>query len=348
MKFEIGDKVRFMSEQGGGVIRRFTSKDLAIVEIEEGFEIPVRISELVVARDNFREEDIGKSRRPDTGKQDVNLIFTSNTSDDRRSLKKKSDPGKDPLHLWLAFVPRNPESLGGSIIDMFLVNDSKYHLLFNCCQEQSGVNRLVTEGNLDPEIQEHLAAFHQNDLEKLNAFYIQALLYHKGEFSRVEPVDIRIDISEIQFHKEKHFRENDYFESHALLYELVQPVHENEASLKINPQNRKIEGKDLVSAPGHVKKGDTYEVDLHAEVLTDHVNMLTPVEILNLQMSRFNAFMNIAQEQHWKKIVFIHGVGDGRLQFELRKVIDRKYPDATYQDASFLEYGYGAMLVILV
>ncbi|MFP4019887.1 MAG: Smr/MutS family protein [Bacteroidales bacterium] len=46
-------------------------------------------------------------------------------------------------------------------------------------------------------------------------------------------------------------------------------------------------------------------------------------------------------------MVFIHGVGNGRLRYELRKSLDKDYPDLDYQDASFQEYGYGATLVFL-
>jgi dsDNA-specific endonuclease/ATPase MutS2 len=48
-----------------------------------------------------------------------------------------------------------------------------------------------------------------------------------------------------------------------------------------------------------------------------------------------------------KRIVFIHGVGNGKLKFELRKLLDTTYAKLRYQDASFKEYGYGATLVML-
>jgi hypothetical protein len=48
-----------------------------------------------------------------------------------------------------------------------------------------------------------------------------------------------------------------------------------------------------------------------------------------------------------RKIVFIHGVGNGKLKLEIRRSLDRDYPQLKYQDASFQEYGYGATMVIL-
>ena len=43
---KIGDKVRFLSEIGGGVIVGFQDKSIALVEDEDGFQIPHRFQTL--------------------------------------------------------------------------------------------------------------------------------------------------------------------------------------------------------------------------------------------------------------------------------------------------------------
>jgi dsDNA-specific endonuclease/ATPase MutS2 len=48
-----------------------------------------------------------------------------------------------------------------------------------------------------------------------------------------------------------------------------------------------------------------------------------------------------------KKVVFIHGVGQGKLKYEITRILHDKYPDLKYQDASFKEYGYGATMILL-
>ena len=47
-KLQIGDKVRFLSTVGGGQVKGFLNKQLVIVEDENGFDVPVLISECVV------------------------------------------------------------------------------------------------------------------------------------------------------------------------------------------------------------------------------------------------------------------------------------------------------------
>jgi dsDNA-specific endonuclease/ATPase MutS2 len=74
---------------------------------------------------------------------------------------------------------------------------------------------------------------------------------------------------------------------------------------------------------------------------------LSEGEILNNQLNRFYSALDKAIQGNIKEIVFIHGLGNGKLKYEIRKAIDTKYPDLTYQDASFKEYGFGATLVRL-
>ncbi|MBQ9884363.1 MAG: DUF2027 domain-containing protein, partial [Bacteroidaceae bacterium] len=44
---KIGDKVRFLSEVGGGTIVGFQSKDIALVEDADGFAIPMQLRDIV-------------------------------------------------------------------------------------------------------------------------------------------------------------------------------------------------------------------------------------------------------------------------------------------------------------
>ena len=45
---KIGDKVKFLSETGGGVVAGFQGKNIVLVEDEDGFQIPTPINEVVV------------------------------------------------------------------------------------------------------------------------------------------------------------------------------------------------------------------------------------------------------------------------------------------------------------
>ena len=105
--------------------------------------------------------------------------------------------------------------------------------------------------------------------------------------------------------------------------------------------SNKLKDKKMISPP------DVEEVDLHINrILPDHKN-LTSGEILEAQMARFTTALEGAIRNGQKKIVFIHGRGEGKLKYEIRKKLESDYPRLTFQDASFKEYGYGATLVII-
>ncbi|HYX08752.1 MAG TPA: Smr/MutS family protein, partial [Bacteroidales bacterium] len=95
------------------------------------------------------------------------------------------------------------------------------------------------------------------------------------------------------------------------------------------------------------KPGQVEEVDLHIQEIVDDYTGMSNGEIINIQLARFTTSLEGAIRNNVKKIVFIHGVGNGKLKYELRKILDNKYPHLRYQDASFREYGYGATLVVI-
>ena len=86
------------------------------------------------------------------------------------------------------------------------------------------------------------------------------------------------------------------------------------------------------------------EVDLHIEELIENTNGLSNFEMLNIQLERFEKELDDALEKNMKKIVFIHGVGNGRLRQEIASVL-KKTKGVSFQDASYKEYGYGATQV---
>ena len=51
------------------------------------------------------------------------------------------------------------------------------------------------------------------------------------------------------------------------------------------------------------------------------------------------------KQEHGRKLVFIHGKGNGVLRNAIVAALKRDYKTCTFQDASFQEYGYGATLV---
>lgn len=88
------------------------------------------------------------------------------------------------------------------------------------------------------------------------------------------------------------------------------------------------------------------EVDLHLEELVDFPNKLEDWQKLHTQMQHVKRCIKAAVEQNIYRIVFVHGKGQGVLKTELINFL-HQYPEITYKDADYREYGSGATEVII-
>ena len=88
------------------------------------------------------------------------------------------------------------------------------------------------------------------------------------------------------------------------------------------------------------------EIDLHLEEILDNEKGMNNSEKLQYQLIFFRDKLEEAIGSNIKKIVFIHGIGNGRLKFEIRKELD-SYSNLSYSDASYKRYGFGATEVII-
>jgi len=70
-------------------------------------------------------------------------------------------------------------------------------------------------------------------------------------------------------------------------------------------------------------------------------------EIINYKIDTFRKIMDENLRNKGKKIVFIHGKGEGILRQALMKELSHSYKGHDVQDASFREYGYGATQVTI-
>lgn len=95
---------------------------------------------------------------------------------------------------------------------------------------------------------------------------------------------------------------------------------------------------------GYLKPIDVWEVDLHIEEHLASHSGLSNTQILSKQMSIFKSFFKNAKEKQIRKLVVIHGVGEGVLKDEVRTFLQGK-SYVEFYDANYQEYGKGATAV---
>ena len=88
------------------------------------------------------------------------------------------------------------------------------------------------------------------------------------------------------------------------------------------------------------------EVDLHIHELTASTKNMTDFQMLQLQLETAEKRLVKAIENKEKRLVFIHGVGKGKLKNEL-SVLFHRYRQVEFYDADFQKYGFGATEVYI-
>lgn len=94
------------------------------------------------------------------------------------------------------------------------------------------------------------------------------------------------------------------------------------------------------------KTAPPMEVDLHLHKLTKDTRGLTNYDMLNLQVDTAKRQLEFAMSKGVRRVVFIHGVGEGVLRTELEFLFGR-YSNLTWYDADYQRYGLGATEVYI-
>lgn len=363
---KIGDKVRYLNSVGGGVVRGFQKKNIALVEEEDGFETPVLITEIVVVKEtnqyNFPVEEPVHGIADKKGSKDSENVKERFGDEEAEDIKlpeyswSERDETKDGerLSVYLAFVPNDLKQLQTTDMELYLVNDSNYYLQFALFGgiENAGVR---VRNVIEPQTKLYLETINKTVLNDISELRFQAIAYKRIKFEVKPPLDVPLKINPVKFYKLHSFKDNDFFDESAMLVTIIRndvldlgmqidPVQLQQAM--ISKRSADIPNMDKSRQSKKIKPS-VLEVDLHINELVDTVAGLSKGDMLQLQLDTFNRIMQENLKFKNTKIVFIHGKGEGVLRAEIEKQLKRKYPKCEFQDASFQQYGFGATQVTI-
>lgn len=224
---KIGDQVRFLSEVGGGRVSGFQGKDIVLVEDEDGFDVPMRITEVVV----IGEEDYD-TRHVVEVKQKQKVQAASPQMEEELEpadqpitfrVKPEERKGGDKLSAYLAFVPMNVKELMQTRFESYLVNDSNYYLRYTLLSAEGTAYSVRSTGEVEPNTKAYIEEFGREDLQGLEHLCVQMLAYKRDKhFLLKPPVNVPLRIDGVKFYKLHTFEENDFFEEPALIYTIIE------------------------------------------------------------------------------------------------------------------------------
>ena len=224
---KIGDKVRFLSEVGGGKVAGFQGKNIVLVEDEDGFQVPMRLTEVVVVgEENYDTRHVVEVR---SEKRDVKSDEVDEEeiepADKPITFKAKPEErkGGDKLSVFLAFVPMNVKELMDTRFETYLVNDSNYYLRYTYLTAEGTAWQIRAEGEIEPNTKEFIEEFGREDLNEFEHSCIQFIAYKRDKhFLLKSPVNADVRMDPVKFYKLHAFRENPFFEQPALIYTLIE------------------------------------------------------------------------------------------------------------------------------
>lgn len=340
---KIGDKVKFLNDVGGGIVTGFIGKNMVNVENEDGFEVPYAVSELL----NVDDPALNKGNNTAVN----NLPEEVSQPDVEEEPKGMIIKGKESPDFYFCFVPEDAKNPLAGNIEMYLVNDSNFTLLYRYVHFFDNKYHTVTHGTMPPNAKEVLENIGQHDLSELPEYYFQLIYFKEEDTAWNPPVSKKIKVNPVKFYKEKSFQPSPFFERNALVFQITENILNTELDKLTRDDLKKVIREKEIKAPkkrpARTRTNEVVEVDLHIHELIDNTAGLSNKEMLDIQMEKVESEMRSAIQQHVKRIVFIHGIGQGVLKQEVAKLLKSKFPKYSFQDASFKEYGYGATMVIL-
>lgn len=360
MAVKPGDRVRFLNSVGGGIVKKIDG-NIVFVEDEDGFSTPVLAKEIVLV------ENTKTTSSPVAATISESFDWGNSGNVVKKSIETELPPYEETpegekLNIILTFIPNDIKTLSSTGWETYLVNDSNYWLSFIIMSKGSLEERwnLRSSKTIEPGTQLFIEDIEATDLQNFERLKFQCIAFKNDRgFEAKKPFDVEEKIDLTKFFKLHCYKPNEYFDEDCISVVLVrddkaisgkkevdlQKLEEGIANKKVSdlrPTVRRIKKKNIENDPLA-----PLVVDLHIQELVDNTRGMSAADMLNRQIDEFRVVMDAHRKHKGKKIVFIHGKGEGVLRNALLKELNHQYKGNDVQDASFQEYGFGATQVII-
>ncbi len=246
----IGDKVKFLSETGGGKVAGFKGKNIVLVEDEDGFQIPTNINEVVVVKneDYSMTAKLGKAGNKTAPKQRENATDPAGPSlsamlrsgqdeevdmtvddevDLNREISFRQPPrereGGNLLTASLVFIASTESTIDNPRFEAFLVNDCNYFMRYVILGQDEGLWKLQFDGEQEPNTKFPLGVVGREEINRMGRINVKLLPYKRDNAFVMKPaVDVTLKIEPVKFFRTNSFRVNPYFNEPALIYPIIE------------------------------------------------------------------------------------------------------------------------------
>ncbi|AFM06029.1 Smr domain-containing protein [Bernardetia litoralis DSM 6794] len=326
---KIGDKVRMLSGTEEGVITKILQNGQVEVEIEDGFALPVMAAEIVIIH---KQEEKYFGKKSPVSIEEEKPIFKPTKK------VKKSTVGEG---IYLAFTDFNDK-----LLNVYLINNLSYSMLVTVSEQlENGHEKHLFSEQIDKENAPRIHRLSREDFNDWKPLIIKAIFFKDGNFEPKETLIFTMGFNNSFFRIK---RTAPVLERESYLFRVegreVQPDLPTEKLEVIDVNSlreRIIENSSKVSP--YKTETPPSEIDLHIEELSpDHYDVMTNEAIITMQLEHFELYLDKALASNMKSIIFIHGIGTGKLRLEIHRRLSQHPHVKYYQDAYKDKFGYGA------
>ena len=317
--FIIGDVVRPLNETGEGTVTGFRKDGSVLVTLQDGFEIPFLVKQIVLIRRNAEE------------KVSSNPVISSQI----QSLSA------DSVHLLLSSEAalRNEAQLGLHLVNSF--KDAVYVTLHGI---EGKMHRMISSAVVGAKQVVKLTSMPMKDLLAFDRLFVQVLFMPAASETilSTQSAVIRHQIPALA--DPASWIMQDAIAARGLHFKVcggnAQPEEKKKTEPSAKSQSAVQREEYLLS-----ERDGYHEIDLHIEELIEDTAGMDNAAIIQHQLRVFGKCVDEARTRRLWKFVAIHGVGKGVLRDAVRNRI--KDEGLQFQDASYQRYGYGATEVLM-
>ena len=354
MVFSIGTKVRLIHTGDTGVVEDWLEHDLIAVRLSDGEVIPVMTEALERLELNTPPKVKAKFV---PGKKKVEPLPLQPLPINSQYTVLK------PQGLQLAFDPVLRADGRPDYYRIFLINDTQLHFLYQLGLRLKKNNVWKTQGRLGPRTMVEAGSLRYAELNESAEVHIEnwrLLPEGKGTGQRLERL---VKLKPTQFFNK--LTTAPYLNRQVVLYQLFseKELNEKKESPKKAPTKESLKQYtnkaaaeksktnrwfNLQEMPHEVWEKATFknEIDLHIHSLLDDPTSIDKKQILSVQLSHLDDFMQRAIRLGVERVFIIHGVGEGKLRAAVQKRLEGMPEVKSFKNEYHGRYGYGATEVL--
>lgn len=335
MKYQVGDEILVLHSNEEGHIIEIMNDQMVMIEVR-GVKFPAYMDQIDFPYfKRFTEKKLFPEKKAPV------KIFVDQIPKE----KIQKNDSKEDTGVWMYFIPSfNLDDFNDEVVTSLKIYlSNRTRIAYNFIYEQ------ITQGDIEFSISSTVMPFtdfyiHDIPFASVNdspqfAFDFSLIEKHKKKADHFE-ANVKIKPKQI-FQKIEALKEDNKVTLDYLLFSTY-PDKEEDNHITIDIlRNAGYKVYDASKIKEHIPKARSV-VDLHIEKIMDRHSHLTNAEIIHFQLAEFEKWFELAQLNHLPSIIFIHGVGTGKLKNEIHDLLKVKKGVKNFINQYSDFYGYGA------